>query len=349
MASKQKTPAKVKEEQSSLTRPGRLKSSSSSMKSDQSPSRLPSLRGPRDLTLGGIKKKTFSPVIPVRKERIKTEIKEEKLSTKQPRIKRERSNPARGRGRGRGRGFKQEIIQSHSIFESGPTVERSDRGRGTSMTSSSVTSEAQIQKPTIKKETVDLLQEKAESEETMKKLEAGNTAIIAGLENDEKLKPVVLPVASNDKPAKIKGSQPCPSNPLQCSRVFRWEGKEKLILLQIPDSLPGVPPSGEDEVKAESTTKKEATQDSHCSLDQLSEGRIGKIQILKSGRCRLVLGGVTMEMRTGTPSSFAEELVSIRLPPEGSPDTSRGHMSILGSVNEKIVCVPDIASLLKVK
>ena len=36
--------------------------------------RLPSLRGPRDLTLGGIPKKVFAPNIPVRKEKSIIEV-----------------------------------------------------------------------------------------------------------------------------------------------------------------------------------------------------------------------------------------------------------------------------------
>uniref|UniRef100_H2Z3E8 DNA-directed RNA polymerase III subunit RPC4 n=1 Tax=Ciona savignyi TaxID=51511 RepID=H2Z3E8_CIOSA len=336
------TTPKIKEEASALTRPGRLKSASGSRSTEQSPSRLPSLRGPRDLTLGGIKKKTFSPVIPVRKDRVKQEVKEENKFTKQMKIKRERPN-TRGRGRGRGRGFKQEIIQSHSIFEAGPTVEKSmKRAFG----ASSPPSQSQIQKPTIKKEAVDISLEKAESEETLKKLEAGNRTIIDGLENDEDLKPVVLPLSSATPPTSvgIQKAQTLTSDPMKCSDVFRCE--EKLILLQIPDVLPGVPPCGEDEMKPDTKKSSIDSKDTRCSLDQLSEGRIGKLQLLKSGRCRLVLGEVSMDVRLGTPSSFAEELVSIRLPPEDSSESSKAKLSILGNVEDKLVCVPDIQSLV---
>lgn len=38
--------------------------------------RLPSLRGPRDLTLGGPTKRTFTPNIPVRRGKPKTEFNE---------------------------------------------------------------------------------------------------------------------------------------------------------------------------------------------------------------------------------------------------------------------------------
>lgn len=78
-----------------------------------SPGRLPAMRS-RDLTLGGVKKKTFTPNIIGRKSKDELKADEGK--------KRERKDADRGRqrdGRGRGRG-RPEVIQSHSIFEQGP-------------------------------------------------------------------------------------------------------------------------------------------------------------------------------------------------------------------------------------
>uniref|UniRef100_A0A8C4MT61 RNA polymerase III subunit D n=1 Tax=Equus asinus asinus TaxID=83772 RepID=A0A8C4MT61_EQUAS len=77
------------------------------------PGRLPSIRS-RDLTLGGVKKKTFTPNIISRK--IKEEPKEE-VTIKKEKRERDRDRQREGHGRGRGR---PEVIQSHSIFEQGP-------------------------------------------------------------------------------------------------------------------------------------------------------------------------------------------------------------------------------------
>ncbi|CAM9808722.1 unnamed protein product [Bubo scandiacus] len=74
------------------------------------PGRLPSIRS-RDLTLGGVKKKTFTPNIISRK------IKEEDVTVKKEKKERDRDRQRDGHGRGRGR---PEVIQSHSIFEQGP-------------------------------------------------------------------------------------------------------------------------------------------------------------------------------------------------------------------------------------
>uniref|UniRef100_A0A8C0B9M7 Uncharacterized protein n=1 Tax=Buteo japonicus TaxID=224669 RepID=A0A8C0B9M7_9AVES len=77
------------------------------------PGRLPSIRS-RDLTLGGVKKKTFTPNIISRK--IKEEPRED-VSVKKEKKERDRDRQRDGHGRGRGR---PEVIQSHSIFEQGP-------------------------------------------------------------------------------------------------------------------------------------------------------------------------------------------------------------------------------------
>ncbi|KTF97167.1 hypothetical protein cypCar_00013145 [Cyprinus carpio] len=79
-----------------------------------SPGRLPTMRS-RDLTLGGVKKKTFTPNIIGRKS--KEELKADEG------MRRDKKDVDRGRqrgGRGRGRG-RPEVIQSHSIFEQGPS------------------------------------------------------------------------------------------------------------------------------------------------------------------------------------------------------------------------------------
>jgi len=48
------------------------------------------------------------------------------------------------------------------------------------------------------------------------------------------------------------------------------------------------------------------SQNGKCTLENLSEGRIGKIQIMRSGKCRLVLGNVRFDLKLGTPCCFNE-------------------------------------------
>jgi hypothetical protein len=44
----------------------------------------------------------------------------------------------------------------------------------------------------------------------------------------------------------------------------------------------------------------------HCTLSTLSEGCIGKLQLLKSGRVRLVLGSTVLHVAMGTQVGFRE-------------------------------------------
>ena len=45
---------------------------------------------------------------------------------------------------------------------------------------------------------------------------------------------------------------------------------------------------------------------SRCKLSDLSEGKIGKFQIMKSGKTRLVLGDVIFDVSRGAPSGFLQ-------------------------------------------
>lgn len=94
----------------------------------------------------------------------------------------------------------------------------------------------------------------------------------------------------------------------------------ELIFIQLPDTLPGEPPHDEDNVR-EQTPSNSQTQDDDTpihpqeelakrlgltSMQQFSEGYIGKIQVHKSGRTTLVLGNVELDMSMGTPSGFLQ-------------------------------------------
>nr|CAB3265032.1 DNA-directed RNA polymerase III subunit RPC4 [Phallusia mammillata] len=225
-----------------------------------------------------------------------------------------------------------------------------------------------MQKPTIKKESFDPAMEKAESEEVMKRLEEGNLSLIADLQNDEKLKPTTLPMqeAQTQNFTKVKTEPGCAASPMRflwfaamsriigdmkhpsnCASIFR--GGYLLVVFQLPDVLPGIVPSREDEkihVKQELGTQKKDNdkpkekEEEKCDLASLSEGKIGKIQILKSGKCRQILGNVVLNLKTEVSLCFSEELISVKLPPEASPSDIKGHISILGSVDHKLICSP---------
>lgn len=146
------------------------------------PGRLPSIRS-RDLTLGGVRKKTFAPNIIGRK--IKEEPKEE-VSVKVERTERNRDRRD-GPGRGRGR---PQVIQSHSIFEQGPAEQLKKKTAWDKPSDSGDLGPSHI---------INIKREKRETEEETKQilrmLENDKFLDDPGLRNDAQNRPVQLPLA----------------------------------------------------------------------------------------------------------------------------------------------------------
>ncbi|XP_070621250.1 DNA-directed RNA polymerase III subunit RPC4 isoform X1 [Erythrolamprus reginae] len=358
--------------------------------------RLPSIRS-RDLTLGGVKKKTFAPNIISRK--IKEEPKEDLSATKEKKDRdRDRQRESHGRGRGR-----PEVIQSHSIFEQGPAEMMRKKGTWDKSVDMSDFGPSHI---------INIKKEKRETDEETKKilrmLEKDDFLDDPGLKNDIRNKPVQLPLAHSGWLFKEEGDDqeeskllnashkdeemdtgvssvkvkeephdqeetPCaqataptktpPPYPHDVSLAdllprLSLSKEEELLFLQLPDTLPGQPPTqdtkplktevqNEDgqvmvikQEKAQETKEAENT----CTLGDLSEGQVGKLLIRKSGKVQLVLGQVTLDVTTGTPCSFLQELVSVSI-----GDNRSGEMIVLGHVKHKLVCAPDFESLLAYK
>ncbi|KAL3063301.1 hypothetical protein OYC64_002970 [Pagothenia borchgrevinki] len=350
--------------------------------------RLPSMRS-RDLTLGGVKKKTFTPNIIGRKA--KEETKDEGGRG------RDRKDAGRGRGprdRGRGRG-RPEVIQSHSIFEQGPAEMMMKKKSGY---------ENEREAPTVgPSPIINIKKEKRETEEETKeilaKLERDTFIDDPFLRSEQRSCPVQLPLAvsgwgfteeftkspvkiekvedddDDDEPmehavevkqepaeTEIKKSEsmfrppPLPEPEFLPDLLHKWSlGKgEELFFMQMPDTLPGQPPTMEHrpvktEVQSEdgqsvllkTESQEEEAEENNCNLKDLREGLVGKMLVRKSGRVQLILGHVTLDVSLGTSCSFLQELVSIR------SEGRTGDLTILGNVKHKMVCSPDFESLLE--
>ncbi|XP_042200507.1 DNA-directed RNA polymerase III subunit RPC4 [Callorhinchus milii] len=353
------------------------------------PGRLPSIRS-RDLTLGGVKKKTFTPNIISRK--VKEEPKGEDGAQRKEKKDRERDRQRDGRGRGRGR---PETIQSHSIFEQGPaetmvkkagwssTVEPHDFGPSPIIN--------------IKKEKRETAEE---TKEILRRLDRDDFLDDPGLKNDARNMPVQLPLAQSGwifreeeqeeekekeeespKPAAAKeekmeveptdvkvkdeaaeeagvrklAGQPEDVSLCELLRELSLGQEEELLFLQLPDTLPGQPPTldhkplktevqtedGQTVLLKQEKSQEAAQAENSCSLRDLSEGPIGKLLIRKSGRVQLVLAKVTLDVTKGTTCSFLQELVSV-----GIGESRSGELSVLGHIRHKLVCSPDFETLL---
>ncbi|XP_007126364.1 DNA-directed RNA polymerase III subunit RPC4 isoform X2 [Physeter macrocephalus] len=322
------------------------------------PGRLPSIRS-RDLTLGGVKKKTFTPNIISRK--VKEEPKEE-VTVKKEKRDRDRDRQREGHGRGRGR---PEVIQSHSIFEQGPAEMMKKKGNWDKTVDVSDMGPSHI---------INIKKEKRETDEETKQilrmLEKDDFIDDPGLRNDTRNMPVQLPLAhsgwlfkeENEEPdvkpwlagpkeedmevdvpavkvkeeprdeeeeAKMKASsratRKTPGLPKDISvaellRELSLTQEEELLFLQLPDSLPGQPPTQDvkpikTEVQSEDgqmvVIKQEKDREARlaenaCTLADLTEGQVGKLLIRKSGKVQLLLGKVTLDVTMGTTCSFLQ-------------------------------------------
>ncbi|XP_022612639.1 DNA-directed RNA polymerase III subunit RPC4 [Seriola dumerili] len=350
-----------------------------------SPARLPSMRS-RDLTLGGVKKKTFTPNIIGRKAKEETKAEGGQ--------RRERKDAERGRGprdRGRGRG-RPEVIQSHSIFEQGPAEMMMKKKGGY---------ENEREAPSVgPSPIINIKKEKRETEEETKEilrsLERDNLIDDPFLRSEQRSCPVQLPLAVSgwgfkeefsNSPVKIEKMEedcepmepavkvkqepeeveikksevafkppPLPEPEVLHDLLQRWSlsKEEELFFMQLPDSLPGQPPTIEHrpvktEVQSEdgqsvllkTESQEEETEENSCNLKDLREGLVGKMLVRKSGRVQLILGQVTLDVSLGTSCSFLQELVSI------GTEGRTGDLTVLGNVKHKMVCSPDFEALLE--
>ncbi|XP_026199945.1 DNA-directed RNA polymerase III subunit RPC4 [Anabas testudineus] len=350
-----------------------------------SPGRLPSMRS-RDLTLGGVKKKTFTPNIIGRK--VKDEAKVES-GQRSERKDADRGRGARGRGRGRGRG---ELIQSHSIFEQGP-AEMMLKKRGGYESERDAPSMGPSPIINIKKEKRET---EEETKEILRSLDRDNFIDDPFLRSEQRSCPVQLPLAvsgwgfkeefskaalkiekveddcepmdsaievkQEPEEIEIKKSEaafrppPLPEPEVLPDLMHRWSLSkgEELFFMQLPDSLPGQPPTKEHrlvktEVQSEdgqsvllkTESQEEEAEDNSCNLKDLREGLVGKMLVRKSGRVQLILGQVILDVSLGTSCSFLQELVSV------GTEGRTGDLTVLGKIKHKMVCSPDFEALLQ--
>ena len=74
----------------------------------------------------------------------------------------------------------------------------------------------------------------------------------------------------------------------------------------------------------------------------LEEGRLGDLEVRADGSVRLVIGDASFDVVEGTPFAHVEQLACVDA--GGGPDAK---CAFLGRVPSRLVCIPDVASLLK--
>lgn len=168
-------------------------------------------------------------------------------------------------------------------------------------------------------------------------------------------KPIILEngeVLSPKKESKIKVSKPNTETKEEFSESIPQIIENKTnsyILLQFPDCLPGLVGSADDNVRPNrsntSSTEKEnetKSQTEFCTLNSLNPGILGKLQILKSGKARLLLGENNLIVDLGSNLSFRQDLIAAKVDTE----QLNGELINLGPVSSTLICSPDWESML---
>ena len=137
--------------------------------------------------------------------------------------------------------------------------------------------------------------------------------------------------------------------------------KGDLFFIQLPDHLPGIvkgPPAAaaaaEPEEGAAGAAADRAAQElqQKCTLSDLSEGYLGKIQIRKSGKTQLVMGSGSTHMNIdlGTQVGFLQDLVAVNVPEdtsgtEGEAAAPPPDLTVIGHIKHRLVVAPDWTKL----
>lgn len=319
--------------------------------------RLPSIRGPRDLTLGGIPKKVFTPKIPVRKtepkeqkpvtedvgknstEEVKTDVKELKRTSSKSKPQDNTQKKYKGKN----------IIHTHSIFEDQGSSKnitkvtaRDTESVGGKFGSRSTSSAAT--KKSIKSE------EKDDSKEVLDYL-LRDDFIDGTKKKIQFMEPVHLPLSQihiQERNSEIKEdpdgdtemSEPSDEKPYQdtvLEAITKSDSSDELLFFQFPDCLPGMPTA---RLNSDDNDVQEEDKPSTQMLTDFSEGSVGKLVVRKSGKTQLVIGNVTMDVSMGTKCNFLQDVVSIHT------SENSGSLSVLGHVQHRLVCTPDFDSML---
>ncbi|XP_043484642.1 uncharacterized protein LOC122512698 [Leptopilina heterotoma] len=124
------------------------------------------------------------------------------------------------------------------------------------------------------------------------------------------------------------------------------------FLIRFTDCLPGESVDNDDEDNTRPRKNAEAKVDNNKQqqkpeniFDNLKEGFLGKLQILKSGSARLCLGNHNLSIDLAPQVFFREDVVVSKLDNENIT----GELINLGPVHTNLICTPDWESLIKLQ
>lgn len=115
--------------------------------------------------------------------------------------------------------------------------------------------------------------------------------------------------------------------------ILEERSMERLIEFKLPDKLPSQPVA-----PASQHQHQDSGNQNEGESEEIGEGYLGKIQILKSGRCQLIIGNYTLEIHRSVVSNSYKEAVAIR--PHETRD--KGTFTRIGQIAHALDCYPTI-------
>ncbi|TRY64009.1 hypothetical protein TCAL_00786 [Tigriopus californicus] len=167
------------------------------------------------------------------------------------------------------------------------------------------------------------------------------------IEDGSKTTSKLKPVSALEAKSVIVSKKDEPLADLTFPDLVRKQNGD-LLFIQLPDHLPGSlivkkEKSGDSKegvtaAEMEGPFDSDGSKTSKCTLNDLAEGYIGKIQVRKSGKTQLKLGHDLLDVELGTQVGFLQDLVSIKTT---TNPREVGDMTVLGHVKNRVVFTPN--------
>lgn len=314
--------------------------------STSSVQRLPTWKAPRDLTLASLSNNLKASAAPTTKKTFMPNLNVQRKKNAEPtpasKVKKEITNAKQDKAKfDRKKKDAKSMIQTTSVFSEG--IAASEKKKSSSFYHGEGESKANLPPPKLNLERNKLV-DKSVDEKTLQTLlrddfindDFDEADLDSKSDVKDRRAPVQLPLVKTEPKTEEEKKLESPSGKLSHllaeSELLSQSADEsgnKFLFFQFPDSI------------AVSTTTSDNKETASHSMKEISSGRLGTIQIMKSGKVRLVQGDKSYVIAQSTNTSFLQDVVSCC----ASPETNTGTLTSLGPVMSRFLVAPDWDSL----
>lgn len=172
-------------------------------------------------------------------------------------------------------------------------------------------------------------------------IKANPTLLAAGVEAESKTTttqhtpvPGAAPPSTSVRAMGSEYERVNPANVMFRNEDGEYSGEDQVFFIQMPSALPIGPQS----FRPSPLQEQAEILGFKGTLSPLPSGEIGKLLIYKSGKVKMKIGDVLFDVSSGMPCNFLQEVVAI--------NTEKRKYYQLGDVTRRMVCYPDVESLL---